>query len=233
MRSSSTASVASSALDRRIPSFVAAASAVLFLLLAALVAHGSLTRIDQHAVAHLMPWAHPPFRGGTSIAGLFLPRTEPTAVGTVVSFATYPASVLPSALLVGWAALVLRARGLVLPALAWTGAWLAGNAVEVIGKAVLERPALTSHGVHVASFDHSYPSGHALRAAIVAAAVTWTWRRAWPALVWALGVPFALVAIGAHTPSDVVGGLLAAFALIAAHALLFAPARPRGGGGAA
>ncbi len=189
---------------------------MVFVALAVVVDHGSVTRLDQHAVSHLMPWLRPPFDTGVDASQLVVPQTGPTLAATLVSLLTYPAGVLPSGLVLAFVALLLRRRGLTRAAVAWPAVWLAGNLVEVVGKGVLVRPALYSHGVHVTPFDQSYPSGHALRGLLLAAAVAWTWRRAWPLLVWALAVPFALVALGGHTPSDVVGGVLAALALVAA-----------------
>ncbi len=199
-------------LIRRIPSLAVAAGAF-FLLLGALVAHGTYTPLDERAVLHLMPWLQPPFTTGTDVVHMFVPHRRDSLGHTLVELATFPAGVPPSALVVACCAVALRRRGLGRAGAVWIAAWIAANAVEVIGKGLVTRPPLFSHGLHVASFDQSYPSGHALRAGVLAAAVCWTWPRAWPVLVWALGVPFALVALGAHTPTDVVGGVLAAVAL--------------------
>jgi membrane-associated phospholipid phosphatase len=97
------------------------------------------------------------------------------------------------------------------------------NGLELIGKSSLTRPALT-----VDSFRHSFPSGHALRACIVAAAVAWTWGHLGvAAAAWALTVPVALVALGDHTPTDVTAGVLLAICLIASTEVAFASSRAR------
>jgi membrane-associated phospholipid phosphatase len=157
---------------------------------------------------------------------VFLPETRPTAGATLVALWTYPASPLISALVVGACAYVLDRRGARTRAVGFLVLWIAANALELIGKAGLTRPALD-----VASFRHSFPSGHSLRACIVAAAVAWTWRRAGLAAVaWAASVPIALVALGDHTPTDVIAGVLLALCLIAATDAAVA-AYPRGAAG--
>src|SRR5207245_2301892 len=115
--------------------------------------------------------------------------------------------------------LVLWRRGAIVDALVWGGAFVAGNVVDVIGKSLLERPALYAraggHTVHVASFDDSYPSGHAIRIVLVAALAAFVWRRAWPVLaLWAVAALVVLVPGGLHVPTDVVGGALAAGFLV-------------------
>jgi membrane-associated phospholipid phosphatase len=78
------------------------------------------------------------------------------------------------------------------------------------------RPPLYRHEVHLVAFDNSWPSGHALRCAIVAAALT----AAWPRLRIMLGVWLAAAVVllelaGFHTPSDLAGGLLLATVAVA------------------
>lgn len=89
--------------------------------------------------------------------------------------------------------------------------WVAAVAVELVFRHVLTRPALYRDGVHLVAFDGSWPSGHALRCAIVAAAIA----AAWPHLrallvVWLAAVAVLLELAGFHTPTDVAGGLLLA-----------------------
>jgi membrane-associated phospholipid phosphatase len=183
-------------------------------VLAVLVAHGSLTHLDQHAVTNLMPWLQPPFHSGVHVAHLFVPRVDGSAGKVVVALSTYPAGVFPSAVVLACCTVSLRRRGLGRAAVVWWAAWLVANAVEVAGKAIVVRPALFSHGVHVTSYDQSYPSGHMLRAAVLTAAVVYTWRRAWPLVLWLPAMAVALVTLGDHTPTDVAGGVLAALALV-------------------
>ena len=187
---------------------------VLFALLAVLVAHGTFTHLDQHAVSNLMPWLQPPFHTGVQASHLFLPRVGGSLGEAPVALSTYPAGALPSAVVLVCCTVSLHRRGLDRAAVVWSAAWLIANLVEVAGKAIVVRPALFSHGLHVASYDQSYPSGHMLRATVLTAAVIYTWHRARPLLVWLPAMAVALVALGDHTPTDVAGGVLAASALV-------------------
>jgi membrane-associated phospholipid phosphatase len=188
---------------------------VLFLLLAVLVGHGSFTHLDQLAVSNLMPWLQPPFHGGgVDVSDQFLPRLGDSLGEAPIALSTYPGGVVPSAVVLVCCTLSLRRRGLGRAAVVWWAAWLIANVVEVAGKGIVARPALFSHGLHVPSYDQSYPSGHMLRAAVLTAAVVYTWRRVWPLVLWVPVVAVALVALGDHTPTDVAGGLLAATALV-------------------
>jgi membrane-associated phospholipid phosphatase len=183
-------------------------------LLAVLVAHGSFTQFDQYAVSNLMPWLRPPFHTGMQVSHLFAPRFGRTVGEAPLALATYPAGVLPSALVLVCCTVSLRRRGIGRAAVVWWTAWLVANAVEVVGKTIVVRPTLLGHGLHVVSYDRSYPSGHMLRAAVLTAAVVYTWHRAWPLVVWLPIVAVSLVVLGDHTPTDVAGGLLAAVALV-------------------
>ncbi len=178
-------------------------------LTATLVATGALVTVDKLAVAHLMPWLevrHHPF---VTLGSLTLPRLESPAVNAALELWTYPAALAPSLGLVLVAASRLaRADGIV-----WCALWCAGNAVELAGKLTLHKPALYHNHVHVSAFDTSLPSGHTIRALIVAGALAAAWRSGRAAYLWAATVPFALVATGAHTPTDVVTGMLVAVAL--------------------
>jgi membrane-associated phospholipid phosphatase len=103
---------------------------------------------------------------------------------------------------------------------AWAAAWLFANAVEVIGKGLLHRPALSvgMNGirVHLAGFDSSFPSGHTARGLVLAFVVGAVWPRlSWAAAVWAVGTCVFLVVSAAHTPSDVLGGILVAVFAVA------------------
>jgi membrane-associated phospholipid phosphatase len=197
-------------LAARLP-IVAAVGAVVFVLLAVLVATGVLTSLDEHAVAHWMPWLRPSRPRLIHVAAVFVPQTRPTLGGTLVALWTYPASPFVSVLLIAGCAYAALRRGSRRAAISLCALWIVANVLELIGKAVIERPP-----VGIASFRHSYPSGHTIRACIVAAAIAWTWRRAGGvATAWALTVPVALVLIGDHTPTDVAGGLALAAFLIA------------------
>jgi membrane-associated phospholipid phosphatase len=97
---------------------------------------------------------------------------------------------------------------------------VAAVAVEVLCKEVLTRPALYDGSFHIAPFDSSFPSGHALRTVIVAGAIAWRWPRArYLAVAWALASIVLLQLAGWHTPTDVAGGvLLGVLALLGARA---------------
>lgn len=207
-------------MTRRAPAVAAASCAAAFVVLAVLVARGTLDRLDQWSVSHLMPWLSPVPGRASWFERLAVPGTTGTFGGTLVHLCAYPASVAASLLLVSLAAAALARRGRPLAAAAWLAAWLAANVVEVAGKAIVVRGALFTHGNHIAAFDQSYPSGHSLRAVVLAAALAFTWRAARPALVWAAAMPVVLVALGWHTPSDAAGGVLAGvpLALAAAYA---------------
>lgn len=186
-------------------------SAAAFAALAGLVASGALTGLDQWAVGHAMPFA-----GGSSASPTVLESVVPllhaqfhplgAAVAQVV---TLPGQVVVSFLLVAGTAWKLRNA-------TWLGAWVAAVAVEVAFRHALERPALYRDGVHLVAFDTSWPSGHAVRSAIVAAALAAAWPRLRVVLAaWLVAVAVLLELAGFHTPTDVVGGLLLALLAVA------------------
>jgi membrane-associated phospholipid phosphatase len=190
---------------------LAVAGALLTALTATLAATGVLRRVDQYAVDHLMPWLqvrHHPF---VTFGALTVPSLEPPAARTALELWTYPAAFLPSLLIV-----LVAAWRLARPdAITWCALWFAGNAIELAGKLSLRKPDLYHHTFHVAAFDTSLPSGHTIRALIVAGAVASAWRSGRLAFVWAATVPVALVLEGAHAPSDVVTGAFVVMTLAA------------------
>jgi membrane-associated phospholipid phosphatase len=178
-----------------------------FAALAALVAAGVFTRVDQWAVDHLMPGAKAGNSGGDLLDGLVpLLHANWNSVYSIANIVTLPASFLVS-LAIAFA--YSRALGAML---------LAAVAVEVLCKELLTRPALFYKSSHVAAFDSSFPSGHALRTVIVAAAIAWTWPRARGlAVAWTIASLALLQLAGWHTPTDIAGGvLLGALALLGA-----------------
>ena len=93
----------------------------------------------------------------------------------------------------------------------WAVAWLVAVVVEVVIRHVLSRPPLYRDGVHLVGLDMSWPSGHALRCALVAAALAAAWPRLRvPLAIWLAAAVVLLELAGFHTPTDVVGGLLLA-----------------------
>lgn len=186
----------------------------------ALVLSGALTSVDQFSLDHLMPWLAPGSPAGSATAGFYRPFTFHSATAIkLLDLWTYPCSVLVSGIVIATAGVVLwqrvgQAAGLALPA-----AWVIGNAIEVIGKHTIIRPALygTANGVriHVTAFDDSFPSGHMIRGVLVAGAVVLVWKPAtrW-AVAWVVLVGPALVLQAAHTTTDVVGGALVGLILL-------------------
>jgi membrane-associated phospholipid phosphatase len=198
-----------------------------FLACAALDEAGVFSGIDQFAVSHLMPWLRPTAHPHDSI---FIDAISP--IGTLHPWYallpglwTYPCSVLISGLLLALLLWRCWRRGRPSPAVALIAVWVAGNALELVGKATLRRPALYGlsggHRLHVTPFDGSFPSGHMLRGTIVAAVMIELapHARGWW-LGWWLLVGPALVVSAAHTPSDVLGGALAGLALVGSAQLL-------------
>jgi undecaprenyl-diphosphatase len=216
-------------LSGRVPvwrGLAAGAAAAGLIAVAAVVVAGGATRIDQYAVDHWMP----AFDSSDDDSPLLDVHQLYPYLGSPLQAAcnlwTFPASPLVSALVLV-AGGVLARRGRRDAALAWAVAWVLANAIEVLGKGVLERPTLQVGGSAFPGFDSSFPSGHALRAVIGAALVAAVWpRAAKPALLWAAVVLPALVLNGAHTPSDVVGGVLLALLAVASVAT-WLEVRPR------
>lgn len=185
---------------------------------ASLVASGALTGLDQWAAEHAMPLAGRPSAPPTSlesIVPLLHAPFHPVGVA-IAEIVTLPGQVVISLVLVLAAARRLRTRGRVEAAVCWTAAWFVAVAVELVFRHTLTRPPLYRHGVHLVGFDSSWPSGHALRCALVAGAVAAAWPRLRvPLAIWLLAVVVLLELAGFHTPTDVVGGLLLATAAAA------------------
>jgi membrane-associated phospholipid phosphatase len=182
-----------------------------FAALAVAVSAGAFTRVDQWAIDHLMPGGS--FHGGKTplIDGLvpLLHTHLDSGYSVAVNIVTLPASFLIAL------AIVVACSRLLGVAL------VAAVAVEVICKEVLTKPALYDGSFHITAFDTSFPSGHALRTVLVAAAVTLRWPHARVlTIVWAIASIVLLLLAGWHTPTDLTGGvLLAALALLGVRAL--------------
>ena len=179
---------------------------------------GALTGLDQWAVDHAMPFAAAPSTAPTTLEGvvpLLHAPFHPLGVG-VTQIVTLPGQALFSLLLVLVAAWQLGKRGRAEAAVCWTAAWLVAVAVEIVFRHTLTRPALYRDGVHLVAFDSSWPSGHALRCALVAAALAVAWPRLrLPLGIWLATVVALLELAGFHTPTDLAGGLLLATAAAA------------------
>lgn len=188
-----------------------------------------------------MPWASPPGPPPTFLQAAIplygADASDPGLVATDVL--TLPGQVFLSLLLVAGAAYLLRRRGRIEAAAGWIAAWALGTAIEVVCKHAIARPPLYRHGVHVPSFDASWPSGHTLRTALVAGALGAALPRLRPLLaLWWATVLVLLVVAGWHAPSDLAGGVLLALLLalgvreLEASALLRRRAALRRGGAA-
>jgi len=161
---------------------------------------------------HTMPEAH--FTGAKpTLADALVPLWGSSWHGVVAvttDLVTLPAALLTSAAIVALACFAVRGGA----AVALATAYVAGNGVEVLTKETLTRPALFAQGLHVAALDNSFPSGHTVRAVLVAMAVSCAWPRAWRwAVLWAASSTVMLELGAQHVPSDVAGGLLLAAGL--------------------
>jgi membrane-associated phospholipid phosphatase len=190
-----------------------------FATLSWLVVAGRCTRLDQYAIDHWMA------RVGTgpahnSVWSAFRPYPSGGSASEIAfNVWTFPASVLFSGAALAVCCVILERRGQRWVARAWVVAWLVANAIEVAGKDLLHRPNLSAavNGVRVqvGGFDTSFPSGHTARGLLLAFMVAAVWPRlAWPAGLWAVVACIVLVVGGDHTPSDVVGGALAALLVV-------------------
>ena len=165
-----------------------------FAAVAVAVAAGAFTGVDQWAVDHLMPGAH--FNGKASLLDALVPLAGThwdSAWSVAAAVVAVPASFFIALALVTW-------RSPLLGALV-----VAGTAVETLCKHVLERPTLHDGAMRIGSFDHSFPSGHAFRVVLVAAAF-----RSRTSTAWAVAAIALIQLSGWHTPSDLLGGVLLA-----------------------
>lgn len=183
-----------------------------FAALAVAVAAGACTGLDQWAVDHVMPGAH--FTGGQpSLVDALVPLAGThwsSALSVAAAVVAIPASFLVALALATWRSRLLGAL------------IVAGTAVETLCKHVLTRPELHHGGHHIVAFDDSFPSGHALRAVIVAAAFASPLGAAW-----AVATLVLIQLAGWHTPSDLLGGVLLGLLALRARFLLGARALGR------
>ena len=197
---------------------MATAAAAAFGALVGLVAAGAMTGLDQWAAEHAMPLAGRPSAAPTSLESvvpLLHAPFHPVGVA-IAEIVTLPGQVVISLLLVLAAARRLWTRGRVEAALCWTAVWFVAVAVELVFRHTLTRQPLYRHRVHLVGFDSSWPSGHALRCALVAGALAAAWPHLRvPLAIWLVAVVVLLELAGFHTPTDVVGGLLLATAAAA------------------
>lgn len=175
---------------------LSAALASAFILLTVLVETGVTAGIDRRGVEHLSPLADSNWSLLTSFA-------DPLVTAAVF----------------GAAFLVLRSRGATTAAWAWVAALAIGLLVEVVCKATIDQIAFSPEErvFDVFSLAKSYPSGHAMRAVLLAGvgtAVAPRFARIWIAYAAFVGV--WVVVSGMHLVTDAVGGVLLGSALVAA-----------------
>jgi membrane-associated phospholipid phosphatase len=183
----------------------AVVAAAAFALLAVLVSAGVFHDLDQWAVRHLMPGLEPKANESSLVDSLLPLHGADWSDGWSIA-ANIVA--LPGSFFIALAILAWRSRVLMI-------VMVAAVAVEVVCKELLTKPALYLDGVHIGAFDSSFPSGHTLRIALLAAAL-YPLLRAF-AVAWAAAAVALILLAGWHTPTDIAGGLmLAALGLLCA-----------------
>jgi hypothetical protein len=172
-----------------------------FAALAVLVAAGAFTHLDQWSVDHLMPGGD--FHHGKEPLSDGLVPLRDAAWGNGWRIAA-DIITLPASFLIALVIVVACSRPLAV-------ALLAAVAVEVLCKEFLTRPALYDGAFHITGFDNSFPSGHALRALLVAAAVSTRWPRTRVFVAaWAAATISLLLLAGWHVPTDLAGAIVLA-----------------------
>ncbi len=214
------------------------AAAASLLVLATLVSAGALSWLDQWSVSHLMPYMDRPVRPQSLWERVMSPvgavgRPTNTLPAKLLFALTLPAAPLATAVIAaaGLAALARRSRE---RALAWAVALVAATLAEVVMKSVIERPPLYRFDPHrhavvaKSAFTDSFPSGHTVRAVLLAALLVELVPCLAPgAAAWVAAMSVALVATSMHTPTDVAGGLLLGAVAVAALPATWLPCRRR------
>lgn len=175
-----------------------------------LVDGGHLASLDRWARAQLSPLqAGPGGRGRSGALQLVAGATD-----AVISLAGIAVSLILALLAVRRMVRSGQSR----LAIAWCSALAGGFAVEVAAKAAIHQQQpdhrVICRGLGAGGFDASFPSGHAIRAVILAGIAAALWphlRRRF--VLSALAVALALQLNGIHPLSDIVAGLLTGAAL--------------------
>ena len=175
---------------------LSAALASAFILLTVLVDTGVTAGLDRYGADNLSPLADSSWSLLTSAADPFV-----------------------TAAVFGAAFLVLRSRGATAAAWAWVAALAIGLLVEVVCKAAVDQIAFSPEEriFDLFSLAKSFPSGHAMRAVLLAGvgtAVAPRYARIWIAYATFVGV--WVVVSGMHLVTDAIGGVLLGAALVTA-----------------
>ena len=193
---------------------VALALGLAFLVLSALVAARLLMGLDEFGYAHFVPSASSDPATTNVAERLVAYHFASINLGAAVRL---PASALPSVVCAAAICGLLWRRSRALAVLVGA-AFVIANLVELLGKVAITRPELHVVLAGVPSsvgFHHSFPSGHAARAMILATGASLLWPRLWPLfLAWVVAVVLTLEIDGIHLLSDLAGGLLLGGALI-------------------
>ncbi len=186
-----------------------------------------MASLDRFARAHLAPLqAGPAGRGRGEILQLTAGASD-----AMISIAGIAVSVILMAL--AGRRLIASGRGRL--ALLWASALTAGFAGELIGKALVNQQQpdhrVICRGLGASGFDASFPSGHALRAMLLAgvAAALWPHLRMRFVAAALTAVALALQVNGVHALSDIVAGVVAGMALWLAVEAISAPAAAAAG----
>ncbi len=174
--------------------------AAAFAVLAVLVQATDFDRLNSFAVRHLQPIAggkgHPSLR---SLAETLITPAD-TSIATVVIV-----------LVAG----ILFVHGRRREAVAWPLALVGAVAVEIVCKLLISQHRSGLWAGYGFTFDSSFPSGHMLRAILMAGAMMAVWPMLRRALeLWCIVVAICLLATGWHLPTDIAGGVLAGMSLL-------------------
>ena len=169
----------------------AAVCGALLIGLALIVAAGGTERFDNAAQDHFAPLVHGPQRSHPFLL---------TWLNEWLAIAMSLAAPLMSTVLALAGCAMLALRGRRDRALLWAGVFVAGFVIEVLGKLLVVS---------------SFPSGHTMRALLLAGLASELWPRRKP---WFWGfAAFVILGVqlkGIHPPSDIAGGILAGAMLL-------------------
>jgi membrane-associated phospholipid phosphatase len=191
-----------------------------FVALATAVHAGALEPFDRLARSQLAP-----LRAGLEHRGRS-PVTHGLASSTDALLV--PAAPVAAAVLVAAGCAVLLHRRRRAAAAAWAAALVAGLAAEVAAKAAVDTATGETTRVLGVVVESSFPSGHVMRAVLLAGLAAALWPAVqWVAAGWAGAVCVAMQLTGAHQASDIAGGVALGLALVVAVHAATDGVRPR------